>query len=195
MHVYDRIRRCSFLSFDLSGLHWHLSGLSVLPLEQRPLVLLAGEPFPFASLFFRRRAFRFDLFVFVFERLFLYVRACCRRASSANTAQHNTSQLNPPCTKQQSKYAPIRARQRKQADRVGESQRLVEHLYSSPCSQNEPRNRTLPGLQITLLVTQTDDNGNAMFQSDLSKLFKNEPAEDTLVPLLRGTREKKCLCF
>ena len=70
MHVYDRIRRCSFLSFDLSGLHWHLSGLSVLPLEQRPLVLLAGEPFPFASLFFRRRAFRFDLFVFVLSVCF-----------------------------------------------------------------------------------------------------------------------------
>ena len=31
----------------LSGLHWHLSGLSELPLEHRLLLLLAaGEPFP-----------------------------------------------------------------------------------------------------------------------------------------------------
>ena len=31
----------------LSGLHWHLSSLSELPLEDRLLLLLAaGEPFP-----------------------------------------------------------------------------------------------------------------------------------------------------
>ena len=42
-----------FLSFFLSGLHWHLSGLSELELEQRPLQLLAGEPFPFFSFCFR----------------------------------------------------------------------------------------------------------------------------------------------
>ena len=58
-----------------------------------------------------------------------------------NTAQHST--VNPH--KQQSKYAPIRARQRKQADRVGSSQH-VEHLYSSLYFQNERRNQNLPGL-------------------------------------------------
>ena len=46
--------------------------------------------------------------------------------------------MNPH--KQQRKYAPIRARQRKQADRVGSSQHVIE------ASQNERRNRNLPGL-------------------------------------------------
>ena len=45
-----------------------------------------------------------------------------------STAQHNPS-FNPH--KQQSQYAPISARQRKQADSVGSSQHVVEHLYSS----------------------------------------------------------------
>ena len=71
MHVYDRIRRCSFLSFDLSGLHWHLSGLSVLPLEQRPLVLLAGEPFPFASLFLEEEP-SVSIFLFLFLSVCFY---------------------------------------------------------------------------------------------------------------------------
>ena len=80
-----------------------------------------------------------------------YIRAC-RRASyqisttyrAVNTAKH--SAVNPH--KQQSKHAPIRARQCKQADRVGSSQHVVEYLYSSLCSQNKRRNRNLPrGLQ------------------------------------------------
>ena len=41
---------------------------------------------------------------------------------------------------------------------------------------------------------KTGDNGNAMFQSYLSKIFKKKPVEDTLVPLLWGTREKN-VCF
>ena len=44
------------------------------------------------------------------------LRAYCRRPSTASTAQRIQ-----PCTKQHSKYVPIRARQRKQADRVDES--------------------------------------------------------------------------
>ena len=45
--------------------------------------------------------------------------------------------------------------------------------------------------------SQTHDNGNAMFQSYLSKIFKKQkPAEDTLVPPLWGTRgKKKCSFF
>ena len=34
------------LYFFLSELHWHLSGPSEVPLEQRFLVLFANEPFP-----------------------------------------------------------------------------------------------------------------------------------------------------
>ena len=65
---------------------------------------------------------------------------------SENTAQiAQRRAVNPH--KQQSKYAPIRARQRKQADRYGSSQHIVEYLYCTLCPQNERRNRNLPGLQ------------------------------------------------
>ena len=39
-----------------------------------------------------------------------------------------------------------------------------------------------------LMSCKTDDNGNAMLQSFLCKLFRKETAEDTLVPPLWGTR-------
>ena len=42
-----------FSSFFLSGLHWHVCGFSERPTEQRLVLLHAGEPFPFRSLFFR----------------------------------------------------------------------------------------------------------------------------------------------
>ena len=45
--------RCT-LTFFLSGFHWHLSGLSELPLEQRILPFLAGEPFLPHFIFLRR---------------------------------------------------------------------------------------------------------------------------------------------
>ena len=80
-------------------------------------------------------------------------------AAQHSTAQHSTAQhstVNPH--KRQSQYAPIRARQRKQADRVGSSQ-LVEHSYSSLLSQNEQRNRNLCGLQKSPTVAFTKKNG------------------------------------
>jgi len=41
------------------------------------------------------------------------------------------------------------------------------------------------------ITANTYDNGNAMFQGYLSKIFKKKkPAEDTLVPPLRGTPGK-----
>ena len=46
----------------------------------------------------------------------------------------------------------------------------------------------------TFFSSKTDDNGNALFQSYLSKLLKKKTAEDTLVPPLWGTREKN-VCF
>ena len=46
------------------------------------------------------------------------------------------------------------------------------------------------------VVLRPIDNGNAMFQSYLSKIFKKmKPAEDTLVPPLWGTRGKKNVRF
>ena len=41
------------------------------------------------------------------------------------------------------------------------------------------------------VLRNTDDNGNAMFQSYISKPFKKKTAEDTLVPPLWGKRDKK----
>ena len=46
-----------------------------------------------------------------------------------------------------------------------------------------------------LLFSETDDNGNAMFQSYVSKLFEKKTAKDTLVPPLWGTREKNVLFY
>ena len=56
-----------------------------------------------------------------------------RRRRIVPQAKHSTAQCNQPCTKQQTKYVPIRARQRKQADRVGESQHVVEHFKQYYC--------------------------------------------------------------
>ena len=78
---------------------------------------------------------------FCFRGPFLNERAYCRRATTAYTA-HSKAQS---ALHKAPKYVPTIARQRKQADRVGESQHVVEHLYSSLRSQNERRNRNLPG--------------------------------------------------
>ena len=61
-----------------------------------------------------------------FSLYFVYVHIfiCTSMLSLRIYRKHSTAQRNQPCTKQQSKYAPIRARQRKQADRVGESQHV-----------------------------------------------------------------------
>ena len=86
--------------------------------------------FSLCRFFFENFFFLFLAIYIVFVGLFLYVyRACCSRASTASngTARHGTAQHNQPCTKHQSKYVPIGARQRKQADKVGESQHVVEH--------------------------------------------------------------------
>ena len=69
--------------------------------------------------------------------------------------KHSTAQSAR--TKPQSKHVPIRARQHKQADRVGEPAH-VEHLYSTLSSQNERRNRILP-------------KGFAFSSFDLSKIL------------------------
>ena len=79
-----------------------------------------------------------------------------QRTAQRSRAQHSTA-LNPH--KQQSTYAPIRARQRKQADRVGSSQHVVEHLLcnSSLCSilvlLSKRRNQNLPGLPVKKYTT------------------------------------------
>ena len=49
----------------------------------------------------------------------------------SSSIYHSTAQRNQPCTKQRSKYVPIRVRQPKQADKAGESQHAVEHLFAA----------------------------------------------------------------
>ena len=86
----------------------------------------------------------FSLFCFCFCGLFFVrVRECCRPESTASTAQHSTAQHRAIRVR----HVPIRARQGKQADRVGDSQHVVEHFYSSLWSQNEQINPNLPGWQ------------------------------------------------
>ena len=68
--------------------------------------------------------------------------------------KHTRARRNQPCTNQQRNYVPTRARQRKQADRVGEREHVVEHLHSSLRFQNERRNRNLPGKNMQPLTRQ-----------------------------------------
>ena len=81
------------MSFFLSGLRWHLPGLSELPLKQRLLLLFAGECFPFFSLCFGRAIY---MYILCFLGLaFAHVRACYRGASTVlqyrtHSRQHST---------------------------------------------------------------------------------------------------------
>ena len=71
--------------------------------------------------------------------------AYCRRASAASTAQRSATSPAQGSKARVRTYVPIRARQRKQADRVGESHVMSSiHIYISLCSQNEGH-RNLPG--------------------------------------------------
>ena len=72
--------------------------------------------------------------------------------NTTSTAQHSKAQSAR--TKPQSKYEPTRVRQHRQAARVGKSQHVVEHLHSTLSSQNEHRNRNVPGLQNMQVLTQ-----------------------------------------
>ena len=61
--------------------------------------------------------------------------------STASTAQ--SAPTNP-----QSKYMPIRAQRRKQADRVGEGQHVIEHLYNTLSSQKEKEIEICPSYEL-----------------------------------------------
>ena len=106
----------------------------------------------FFSLLFRRKAFFFQTFVSVDFSNLIYV--CTRMLSLSIYRKHTKARRNQPCTNQQRNYVPTRARQRKQADRVDEREHVVEHLHSSLRSQNERRNRNLPGKNIQPLTMQ-----------------------------------------
>ena len=86
----------------------HVYGLSyvvflLLPLEERLLLLLPGEPFCLCFPSFFRRSFFFRTFVL-----------CFFFSMYEHVVEHlPQKQHNQPCTNQQSKYVPTRARQRK----------------------------------------------------------------------------------
>ena len=76
----------------------------------------------------------FFIFLLSFGGAFLYrynSSSMYERDREHRTARHSTAQRNHAGTKQQTKHVPIRARQHKQANRVGEGQHVVEHLCSS----------------------------------------------------------------
>lgn len=70
-------------------------------------------------------------------RILRSIRACRRRASTTEntTQQYNTAKSAVHKAARQVLYVAIRARQRKQADRVGESQYVVEHVQLAVLSE------------------------------------------------------------
>ena len=129
--------------------HWRSYFPSIPVLTYFCLLLLARkEHFPFLFMLYSAIEEPFPpIFVFFCGTFFWtygvreYLRACCRRASSviynhhrtssaASTAQYNTA-VNPR-HKQQSKGAPIRARQPRQAGGVGSSQYVLYNSCTAP---------------------------------------------------------------
>ena len=153
------------LLFDVPSLVFFSPFLLCLDL----LIIIACRKEPFPLLVMLCSAFiRMSLFLSMIQRFlrdfFLYVRytsifghvvaqldqiSATSPVPQAPQVQH--SAVNPR-NKQQSRYAPIRARQRRQADGVGSRQHVVEDIYSALCCQNERINRNLLGLQKKMLV-------------------------------------------
>ena len=78
-----------------------------------------------------------------------------RRASMLSSSiYHSTAQRNQPCTKQRSTYVPIRVRQWKQADSVGDSQDVVEHQQLAVFSKPTKISKTVRPKNETLLIKQ-----------------------------------------
>ena len=105
-------------------------GLSENPLEQGLLRL----PYLPASLIFLLLSF-FEGRAFFFSSCFSFcgpVFFACTSILSSIYRKHSAAQRNQPaCTKQQSKYVPIRARQREQAGRVARSSILSIICYTA----------------------------------------------------------------
>ena len=100
------------------------------------VLLFAGEPSLLVSFSFASRHFFCGSFFCTYEHVVV---------EHLPQAHHSTAKQ--PRTKQQNKHVPIRVRQRKPTNKVREGQHVVEHFYSSQCSQNERRHRPLLGLQ------------------------------------------------
>ena len=68
----------------------------------------------------------------------------CTSMLSSIYRKHSTAQS---ALHMQSKYVPVRARQRKPVDKSCQTQCIIQHSYSSLCSLNERRSRNVSGLQ------------------------------------------------
>ena len=74
----------------------------------------------------RKESFPFSSHVFCCQASDIYYHPRTTKYRKHSTVQHGA--VNPR-NKQQSKYAPIKARQRRQADGVGSRQHVVERMY------------------------------------------------------------------
>ena len=97
-----------------------------------------------SHIFFQVFCFRGPFFGTVYGHVVEHQSFYC---IAAPQAQHSAAQSAR--TKPQSKYVPIRLRQRKQASRqsLRKPSHVVEHLYRTLSSRNDRRNQNQPGLQ------------------------------------------------
>ena len=93
--------------------------------------------------FFLEESYFSNTEYFVFLGLFLCVntgwRACCRRASTASTVQHNA--ISPVRSSKASICRSERDNANKQTE-FGESQHIMEHFYSSLCMFSKRTNKS-----------------------------------------------------
>ena len=120
---------CRLLPFVfLSGLHWHLSGLSELLLERRLLLLLAGEAFSIFYIICLKMNILVPKFCFCEHFFSMYGRFDhFGWGSTTNTVRQGA--ISPH--KAAKRYVPTRARLRKQADRVRAN--VSSNIYSARC--------------------------------------------------------------
>ena len=142
-------------------------------LEQRLLLLLASESFSFVITRKVLEEPSFPIFAFVghfFQPCTsmvwssIYVLYCSSaRTTQHSTARHSTAQHTASSPQKNAKASTCRSvRQRKQADRVGESQHVVEHLHSTlqtneetavcPAYKNAPLLTALVGCAMDLPI-------------------------------------------
>ena len=95
----------------------------------------------------RKQSALFPIF-YVFVGLFLI----CTSMLSSIYRKHSTAQRNQPCTKRHCQYVPIRARRRKQADRVGENRepacRRSSSTHTSGCVLKTKKSQSTPPTKI-----------------------------------------------
>ena len=120
-------------------LHWHLSGPQSSHMNNAVFYYLPTSLFHFFS-FFWRRAFFFLFFCRPFFHVYSYIRVCCRRASTANTARQGA--ISPT---QSSKASTCRSERDNASEQIELARAsLKSSIYTARCV--ERRYRHLHGL-------------------------------------------------